>query len=106
MSPKEKAMEQINRIQKMEKRLGHASQVVKKLAAALDDYIETQEDIRALESYYGSDEWKKDLADDEAHRLPEGLKRGVLSEDAIWNMLEDYRIVKARMQECFRQENF
>ena len=75
-----------------------------KLTAALDDYNETQEDIRASESYYGSEEWKVDFAADEAHRLPKDLKRGVLSEDAIWNMLEDYRNLKARMEECLRQE--
>ncbi len=83
----------------MEERLDRASQVVMKLSAALDDYVETLEDIRTLESYYGSEEWKQDFADDEAHRLPKDLKRGVLSEDAIWNMLEDNRYIKARMEE-------
>lgn len=86
----------------MEERLDHASQVVMKLSAVLDDYVETLEDIRALESYYGSEEWKKDFADDEMHRLPKDLKRGVLSEDAIWNMLESHRHLKARMEECLR----
>ena len=100
----ENTMEQIERIKKMEQRLDRASQVVLKLSAALDDYAETLEDIRALESYYGSEEWKRDFSDDKAHRLPKDLKRGVLSEDAIWNMLEDYRIVKVRMEECIMQE--
>ena len=98
----ETTMEQIERIKKMEERLVRASEVVMKLSAALDDYVETLEEIRALESYYGSDEWKKDFADEEAHRLPQDLKRGVLSEDAIWNMLEDHRNLKARMEECLR----
>ncbi len=95
-------MEQTERIQKMEERLNRASQVVMKLSAALDDYVEMLEDIRALESYYGSEDWKKDLADDEAQRLPKNLKRGVLSEDAIWNLLEDHSDLKARMEECLR----
>lgn len=90
-------MEQIERIQKMEERLGRASQAVMKLSAALDDYVAVLEDIRELEAYYGSEEWKQDFAADEAHQLPEGLKRGVLSEDGIWNMLEDHRALKARM---------
>ena len=96
-------MGQIERIQKMEERLNHASQAVIKLSAALDDYVETMEDIRVLASYYGSEEWKQDFADDEAHRFPVGMRRGVLSEDAIWNMLEDHRALKARMKECLRQ---
>ena len=97
-------MEQIKRIKMMEERLNRSSQVVGRLSAALDDYIETLEDIRALESYYGSEAWKQDFADDEAHRLPKDLKRGVLSEDGIWNMLEDHRNLKVRMEECLRME--
>ena len=96
-------MEQIKRIKKMEERLKRSSQVILKLSAALDDYVESLEDVRALESYYGSEEWKKDLADDEAKKLPKDLKRGVLSEDAIWNMLEDNRTLRTRMEECLRQ---
>jgi len=95
-------MEQIERIQKMENRLSRASQVVMKLSAALDDYIETLEDISALESYYGSEAWKQDFADDEANSLPKDLKRGVLSEDGIWNLLEDHRALKVRMEECLK----
>ena len=46
-----------------------------------------QEAIHILSEYYGSDEWKQDFADDEAGLLPKNLKRGVLSEDGIWNVL-------------------
>ena len=46
-----------------------------------------QEAIRILSEYYGSDEWKQDFADDEAGLLPKDLKRGVLSEDGIWNLI-------------------
>lgn len=46
-----------------------------------------QEATRILAEYYGSDEWKQDFADDEAGLLPKDLKRGVLSEDGIWNVL-------------------
>jgi len=53
----------------------------------------------SLESYYSSDEWKQDFADDEAGLLPKDLKRGVLSEDAIWNVLEDSRNLNTRMEE-------
>ena len=52
---------------------------------------ELNEDIAILDKYYGSEQWKQDLADDEAGRFPEGLKRGILSEDGIWNLLSDYR---------------
>lgn len=49
------------------------------------------ETARALGEYYGGEEWKRDFADDEAGLLPRALKRGVLSEDGIYNALEAYR---------------
>ena len=51
-----------------------------------------------LSDYYGSDAWKHDFADDSAGLLPQDLKRGVLSEDAVWNLLEDVRDLKERMR--------
>ena len=47
--------------------------------------------IAELSKYYSSELWKKDFAADEAGHLPPNLKRGVLSEDGIWNLLADYR---------------
>ena len=83
----------------MERHLDRASQAVMQLSAALDDYAEAQEALRELEAYYGSDEWKQDFADDEADLLPKNLKRGVLSEDGIWNLLTDSHDLNTRMQE-------
>ena len=44
--------------------------------------------IKKLEEYYTSKLWKDDLALDEAGKLPKDLKRGVLSQDGIYNILE------------------
>ena len=44
-----------------------------------------------LEAYYTGPRWKEDFAAEEAGQLPADLKRGVLSEDGIWNLLERYR---------------
>ena len=49
-------------------------------------------------TYYGSELWKLDFAADEAGKLPPDLKRGVLSEDGIWNLLSDYREIQKKMQ--------
>ena len=89
---------QLARIRKMERRLSRASAAVKRLEAALDKWEEAQEAIAALNEYYGSDLWKQDLADDEAGRLPADLKRGVLSEDGIWNLLTDCRELTSRLK--------
>ena len=53
--------------------------------------LETGEMIRRLETYYGSFEWKVDFQSDEAGLLPPDLKRGVLSEDGINELLDRYR---------------
>ena len=87
----------------MEQHLDRASQAVIRLSAALDDYAEAQEALRELETYYGSDDWKQDFADDEAGRLPQNLRRGVLSEDGIWNLLNDSRDLNTRMQEMISE---
>ena len=82
----------------MERCLERASEAVIKLSAALDDYANVQECLKKLEAYYGSKEWKKDFHNDELGLLPSDLKRGVLSEDAIWNLLEDARALKDTMR--------
>jgi hypothetical protein len=91
-------MEQKERIMEMEQRLSRAAKAVMELSVALDNYEAVQEDITALSEYYGSDTWKQDYADDEAGLLPADLKRGVLSEDSIWNLLSDVRELNERLK--------
>ena len=90
---------QIERIKLMEQHLDRASQAVMQLSTALDDYAAAQKGISELSAYYSSKDWKQDFADDEQGLLPSDLKRGVLSEDAIWNLLSDCNELNARMQE-------
>ena len=91
--------EQIARIRKMERRLDRALAAVKRLSAALDKWEAVQDDIDALDKYCSSNEWRQDFEDDEAGRLPAGLKRGVLSEDGIWNLLTDVKELKEKLKE-------
>lgn len=92
-----KKKEQTERIREMEQCFERAAQAVARLSAALDGYAEAKEALRRLSEYYGSKAWKQDFADDEKGLLPQSLKRGVLSEDGIWNLLSDWRDVQARM---------
>jgi hypothetical protein len=59
----------------MEQRLDRALLSVQRLTAALDEYVKVQEDILALEAYYGSNEWKQDFADDERQRAGDGNQK-------------------------------
>ena len=90
-------MEQEERITQMEQRMERAAAAVMSLSAALDRYEEVQEDISALEAYYDSEAWKQDFADDEAGKFSADLRRGVLSEDGIWNLLTDARELVERL---------
>ena len=89
--------DQIKRIREMERCLVRATNAVRRFSLALNNYEAIKDDIAALDSYYGSETWRQDFADDEAGLLPEGLKRGVLSEDGIWNLLTDYRELQNRI---------
>ena len=91
-------MRNIERIEQMEQRLDRVMAVQQDLERALQHYESVMEDIRQLDSYLGSDDWKADLAADEAGLLPSDLKRGVLSEDGIWNVLEDSRLLVDKME--------
>ena len=45
--------------------------------------------LRRLSDYYSSPAWKRDYAADEAGLFPKDLKRGVLSEDGIYDLLNE-----------------
>lgn len=79
------------RIIQMEHRFDKISKVINEPAKTPEMIESIKDDVAVLNEYYGSELWKQDLADDEAGRLPDELKRGVLSEDGIWDLLSDYR---------------
>ena len=96
---KENREQQIKRIRQMERRFDRLCTAVKRLSLALDNYESLQEAAAEMNGYYGSEEWRQDFADDEAGLLPEGLKRGVLSEDGIWNLLSDISELDLRLKD-------
>ena len=91
---------QIERIRKMEKILDEATESLMALHREVERYQALQEKICQLETYYTEGQWRKDFEDDEAGRLPRDLKRGVLSEDGIYDFLDLRDKVKAKMAEA------
>ena len=87
---------QVEIIKWMEQRFNKALAAIKDGSA--DSLQAIKEDVAELSKYYGSELWKLDFAADEAGRFPSGLKRGVLSEDGIWNLLSDYRELQKKKQ--------
>ena len=85
------------RINEMEDILDKAVQKMDVLEEKMAEYEAFQPEIRKLEAYYTSPQWKEDFAADEAGAYPESLKRGVLSEDGIWNVLERNKELRERI---------
>ena len=89
-------MKRSERIAKYEEMLSRAELAAKKMEEARRACESVQGDLRELERYYTSPEWKEDFEADEAGLLPAGLKRGVLSEDGIDTVLERFRELHGR----------
>ena len=73
-----KQKELISRIEAMEARY----QEVKRVLGELDN------NLSILRDYMESGQWQKDFEADEASLLPPDLKRGILAEDALFDLLD------------------
>ena len=91
-------MNQEKRVTEYEHILDKAQQTAAQLESALKAYEEIQDEVKALETYYAGPEWKEDFAADEQGMFPDTLKRGVLSEDAVYNLLERFQEVREDMR--------
>ena len=91
-------MTRIERITHMEGLLDKSTEIIARLEQALKDFVALQPDIAELEAYYTSPQWRKDFEADEAGKLPQDLKRGVLSEDGIYDLLSDYQCLKDQIR--------
>ena len=96
-------MEQIERITYMEQILDEAAEAVSSLSEALEKYSAVQEKLQELISYYSREQWRQDFDDDSAGKIPSNLKRGVLSEDAVYNLLADVTRLEDQMKELISQ---
>lgn len=90
---------QISRIEDMELAFDRAKSALDKLESALGEYSAAADDIKKLSCYLNSSERLLDLKADEAGKLPCDLRRGVLSEDGIWDLLEQNDRLIAEMKE-------
>lgn len=57
-------------------------------------YPELRDHVIALSEYMDSGQWKEDFEADERGELPPNLPRGVLSEDGLYNLLQDPALAK------------
>lgn len=71
------------RIREMEERFDRLSAAVKKGKR----YPQIEDDFQELERYLMSHQWQRDYEADERGLLPANLKRGVLGQDALYDLL-------------------
>ena len=87
----------IERITEAETIFDRAGTVIGSYETDKTAFLAIQPEIKKLSDYYESPEWKCDFELDEQGLLPDGLKRGVLSEDGIYDLLEANRELLAAM---------
>ncbi len=97
-------MNQIQRICAMEEKLERCVAALAVLESALDGYQSVSRDIQALAEYMDGGQWLRDYTDDAFGRIPRDLKRGVLSQDALYDMLTDDCRLKQTMLELCKPE--
>ena len=71
----------------MEYRYDKVRRMLDELEEAVARYEDAKEEIKVLEEYMESGQWLRDFEADEAGEIPAGVKRGVLSEDALYDLL-------------------
>lgn len=91
-------MQRQERIQLMEEKFDRALRAVAELDAAIDNFKAAVPEIEELIAYYESSLWREDFDADEAGQLPADLKRGVLSQDGIYDLLPDFQRLKELLE--------
>ncbi|MBP5207200.1 MAG: alpha/beta fold hydrolase [Clostridia bacterium] len=82
---------QVARITRYEKIMRKTAEILASGDRSQSALKEIEENAAVLDGYYGGDEWRRDFEDDEAGLLPGDLRRGVLSEDGLYDLLERCR---------------
>jgi len=77
----------IARVQKMERYFDKVSNALHIYPATMSEDSDIQKMIQQLAEYMDSGQWLQDFECDSRGELPKDLKRGVLSEDGLYNLL-------------------
>ena len=94
----------IRRIEAMEAAFDRTALAVRLMESALDTYETVKVDIDRLTEYLESGAWREDFEADEAGLVPTTLKRGVLSEDGLYDLLADIVRLHEHLQELTEEE--
>ena len=93
-------MERIERIKHMEQLFDNVCSVVYSNHTDEASVSALQPFVKELSDYYSNGLWLSDYTADEQGKLPQGLKRGVLSQDGLYNLLNESDILFKKI--CFK----
>ena len=79
----------IARIQQMESYLDKVLEILASHSQSEHDIDNLKETIKILTDYYENGLWLSDYERDEKGELPPDLKRGILAQDTLYNLLCD-----------------
>jgi len=79
----------VRRVVRMERCFDEIRAALETDAEAAEKNETIKEKLRSLLDYYENGQWLADYGRDSAGELPANLKRGVLSEDGVWNLLTE-----------------
>ena len=91
------------RVLLMEDRYNEVMRVLAALDEAVAEYEDFKSELDVLKDYMESGQWKADFEADEAGRIPDTVSRGVLSEDGLYNLLDDADKIIAHVKEVFEK---
>ena len=90
--------EAIKRIKYFESIYDDIFEKVKLLEKSLDEYNKIIFRLEELENYYTSDKYMNDYSLDEKRLIPKEIKRGILSEDSIYDLLTENKDLRERLK--------
>lgn len=87
----------IERVRAMEEDFNAVRDSMNEMEIAISNFESIQGRIERLSSYLEDGQFLKDFEDDERGELPQDMPRGVLSEDALYDLLEDITEMRSRL---------
>jgi hypothetical protein len=88
----------IERVQVMEEDFHAVRDIMNEMEVAISHFESVQERIEHLSNYLENGQFLKDFEADERGELPKDMSRGVLSEDALYDLLEDVTEMRSRLK--------
>jgi hypothetical protein len=87
----------IEKITKMEDHLNKLQALITEVEIIREKWALAQFDFQELVSYYESDQWRDDVDAYDQELIPKDVRCGILSEDAIFNLMTEQHSAAIQM---------